>query len=395
MSASFRDFTTDDAVSIAAAALSQATSEPVTIEDIAVLGEDQRRNHIIRALARSESGDHQNIIIKATRAVDYDAGSENAVGKGGIAREWTAASVLDRRDAGTARFLAGNAAAGVMVFADLGADLRWLASPLLHGSPAEATAALQAYAISLGRLHAATVNCGDSYAAALREAYPRARVLRAVGETWLAGTVGIGPSLLGGTLPEAELAVMLQHMRDPGPWLALVHGDPCPDNVLLTAQGAALLDFEFAAPGHALIDAAHWRMGFPTCWCAGRVPDGVADSVEIAYRDTVAIAIPEARDTAAFRLEYAIAVVVRLFGSLEWHLEAALKGDSTWGIATLRNRILWHLQAAIEATERAQSMPNLRSVAQSWLTDLARRWPDAEPLPLYPAFAMSKACHGT
>jgi hypothetical protein len=395
VSASFRDFTTDDAVSIAAAALSRAASKPVTIEDIVVLGEPQRRNHIIRAVARGGSGDRQRIVIKATRDADYDATSEDAVAKGGIAREWVAASVLDRQDAGTARFLAGDAAAGVMVFADLGADLSWLASPLLHGSAAEAAAALHAYAISLGRMHKATVNCRDSYAAALREAYPRAHVLRAVGETWLVGTVGRGPSLLGGTLPEAELALLSRHMRDPGPWFALVHGDPCPDNVLQTAQGAALLDFEFAAPGHALIDAAHWRMGFPTCWCAGRVPDAVAESIEFAYRDTVASAIPEARDIAAFRLEYAIAVVVRLFGSLAWHLDAALKCDSTWGIATLRNRILWHLQAAIDATERAQAMPKLRSVAQAWLADLARRWPDVEPLPLYPAFATSEACGGT
>ena len=185
--------------------------------------------------------------------------------------------------------------------------------------------------------------------------------------------------------------MLSQHMRDPGPWLALVHGDPCPDNVLMTGQGAALLDFEFAAPGHALIDAAHWRMGFPTCWCAGRIPDAVADSIELAYRDTVAPAIPAARDTAAFRLEYAIAAVVRLFGSLEWHLDAALNSNSTWGIATLRNRILWHLHAAIEATERAEALPIIRSVAQAWLTSLATRWPDIEPLPLYPAFAMCKA----
>jgi hypothetical protein len=389
LSASFRNFTTDDAVSVAAACLSRAASMPVAVEDIGVLGEEQRRNHIIRAVARSSSGDRRNVVIKATRAADYDAASPDVVAKGGIAREWAAASVLDSHDAGTARFLAGDAAAGVMVFADLGADARWLASPLLNGSASEAEAALLAFAIGLGRLHAATVNCHDAYVAAVREQYPTARVPRAVGEAWLAGAVGAATSLLGGALPEAELAWLLQRMRDPGPWLVLVHGDPCPDNVLLTAQGAALLDFEFAAPGHALLDAAYWRMGFPTCWCAGRVPDAVAEVIEQAYRNTVAPAIPDARDTAAFHLEYAIAALVRLFGSLEWHLDAALKGDSTWGRPTLRNRILWYLQATIEATQRAQALPALRRVAQAWLTDLERRWPDVRPLPAYPAFATS------
>jgi hypothetical protein len=390
MSATFRDFTTDDAVSFAAASLSRAAGEPIAIEDLSILGGEQRRNHVVRAVTRGSSGDHQGVVIKATRAADYDAASEDAVAKGGIGREWAAASVLDQRGTCTARFLAGDAAAGVMVFADLGADAPWLAAPLLHGSASEAEAALLAYAVSLGRLHAATVGCHEAYAACVREAYPAARAPRSVGEAWLAGAAAIGPSLLGGALPDAELAVLFQRLHDPGPWLALVHGDPCPDNVLLTAQGAALLDFEFAAPGHALIDAVYWRIGFPTCWCAGRVPDTVAELVERAYRDAVASAIPDVRDAAAFSREYAVAVVVRLFGSLEWHLDTALKGDSTWGRATQRNRILWHLQAAIEAMERADALPGLRRVAQAWLTDLGERWPDVQMLSVYPAFAMSR-----
>jgi hypothetical protein len=105
----------------------------------------------------------------------------------------------------------------------------------------------------------------------------------------------------------------------------------------------------------------------------------------------VAGAIPDARDTAAFHREYAVATLVRLFGTLEWHLETALKGDSTWGIATLRNRILWHLQVAIEAMERAEVLPGSQRAAQAWLSDLRQRWPDVQALPVYPAFATSAA----
>jgi Phosphotransferase enzyme family len=387
----FRDFTTDDAAAHAAASLSRTAGELVAITDISVLGEERRRNHVIRAVAQARSGNCQGIVIKATRAADHDASSEDAATKGGIGREWAAASVLDPESANTARFLAGDAAAGVVVFSDLGADAPWLATPLLHGSASEAEAALLAYAISLGRLHATTVGCHQSYVAEVQAAFPRARVPRSVGEAWLIGAAGIGPSRLGGVLPEAELELLLLHMRDPGRWLVLVHGDACPDNVLLTAQGAALLDFEFAAPGHSLFDAAYWRMGFPTCWCAGSIPDPVAERIEQAYRATVADAILAAHDTAAFRLEYAAAVVVRLFGSLEWHLDAAFKEDSTWGIATLRNRILWHLQSAIEAMERAEALPGSCRTARAWLTDLRQRWPDVQALPLYPAFARSAA----
>jgi hypothetical protein len=40
--------------------------------------------------------------------------------------------------------------------------------------------------------------------------------------------------------------------------------------------------------------------------------------------------------------------------------------------------------------ERGDALPGLRRLAHAWLTDLANRWPDAQPLPLYPAFATSR-----
>jgi hypothetical protein len=129
MNATFRDFTTDGTVPVAAACLSHAAGETIAIEDISPLGEDQRRNHIIRAVAPRNSGDRQHIVIKATRGADYNAASQDVVANGGIACEWVAASLLDRRGASTARFLAGDAAAGVIVFADLSADAPWLVAP--------------------------------------------------------------------------------------------------------------------------------------------------------------------------------------------------------------------------------------------------------------------------
>ena len=80
MSGTFRDFTTDDAVLVAADSLSRAAGEPVVIEDVSPLGDEQRRNHIIRAVARRASGDRQHIVIKATRAADYNATSEDIDG---------------------------------------------------------------------------------------------------------------------------------------------------------------------------------------------------------------------------------------------------------------------------------------------------------------------------
>ncbi len=184
-------------------------------------------------------------------------------------------------------------------------------------------------------------------------------------------------------MPAAEAAIILERLRAPGQWQALVHRDPCPDNVLIDADGAArLIDFEFAAPGHALLDAAYWRVGFPTCWCAGTVPDAVADRLDAAYCKAIAPAVPGAADPDAFRRERAIIAVATLFSALAWQLPPAMAEDSRWGITGRRARVLHYLDVASNADE----LPALQRLIVRWRDDLRSRWPDVEALPLYPAF---------
>jgi hypothetical protein len=69
------------------------------------------------------------------------------------------------------------------------------------------------------------------------------------------------------------------------------------------------------------------------------------------YRAEIARVVPLAGDGAAYRAELAHAAAIWLFGCLSWHLDAALKDDSTWGIWSIRGRLLWYLQAVIERGE--------------------------------------------
>jgi hypothetical protein len=130
--------------------------------------------------------------------------------------------------------------------------------------------------------------------------------------------------LLGGAPPANEIEAIAQRLSDPGPWLGLVHRDGCPDNVLLSDGRAHLIDFEFAGPGHVMLDATYWRLGFPTCWCAGRIPDDVISRMDRAYRDALPIEV----DDGAFRQETAMLLFVRMFASQAWLLEGALRGAS-------------------------------------------------------------------
>lgn len=380
----YRAFTAEDATQAAAAALFQRSGEPVTIGNVQNLGGEERRNLIVRATATAPDGSLTGIIIKATRAAPYDPAAENIYEKSGLIREWAATTLLAAQ--GHAALLAADLTNGVLVFADYGEHLTSLVQPLLHGTAAEAEHALTAYARGLARLHAETIKCRDRHAQIIRDALPAA-ILPKPGHAWIDREPRPVLALLGGTLPEDELDLMARRLQSPGPWQTLVHRDPCPDNVLLTDEGTAhLIDFEFTGPGHALLDAVYPSMGFPTCWCAGRIPDPVIDRIERAWRAAVAPAIPQAADDQTFQHESAIISMIWMFGALAWLLEDALKQDHDWGIAKNRSRILHYLSEAIRRSADADILAGTRQTVSAWRDDLQNRWPSTEPLAVYPAF---------
>src|SRR5690606_26468423 len=74
----------------------------------------------------------------------------------------------------------------------------------------------------------------------------------------------------------------------PGPFRALTHGDPCPDNERLGPGGVVFFDFEAGGYDHAFLDAAYLVMAFPTCWCVGNLPPEVLAEGQAVYRQTLA-----------------------------------------------------------------------------------------------------------
>ena len=377
------------ALDAGAAALSRAWGRTVVLRDVQAISDEERRNLILRAVATGQGFPDHPVILKATRDKGY-APASSGVFESGLAKEWVATAFLTGRLSGDRHapvFLAGDRARGLIVLEDLGAGLPSLVGPLLNG-PAEAAAqALLAYARSLGRLHAATLGCIDGHTEILKQAFPGAAVRPPVGgPAWRGNVADKVVALLGGPAPDDEIDAIAARMADPGPWLGLAHRDPCPDNVLFSDAEARLLDFEFAGPGHVLLDSSYWRMGFPTCWCAGRVPADRIAAMDDVYRRELGAALPAALG-GAFDREMAVLLFVQMFASLSWLLEGALKEDGTWGISTNRPRLLWHLEAAIAGAEKARVLPGLRTAAVRWRADLGARWPEAMPLALYPAFA--------
>jgi hypothetical protein len=370
-------------------ALSKASGGAVVLGDVEVLSNDHRRNFIARAAARYADGGTRSVIVKATRSPSYDPMDENVLQASGLAKEWVACAFLAACAPGRGHgstLLAGDVAGGIMVSEDLGADLISLVDPLLKGTAQEAERALKLYATALGRLHADTVGCLDAHHETLQSIFGPGRPHQSPGRR-VEKDAELVAHFLGGTPPVSELELLSTRLSDPGPWLTLIHGDPCPDNALLVEQRFRLIDYEFARPSHALLDGIYWRMGFPTCWCAGRTPADVAARVDAVYRSELSTAIPQVHDDAAYRVELAYMAAVWLLTSLSWRLNRALECDERWGIWSIRGRLLWYVEAVIEMTDAAHVSPGINRAAQDWLSELRRRWPDANPLGLYPCFA--------
>jgi hypothetical protein len=307
--------------------------------------------------------------------------------------DWTGAellTVLTAQDAARPpvgpRFYGGDRAAGLIVLEDLG-EGESLADLVQGNDPARAEQALMAFAAAVGRMHAATIGRETEYRR-LQDAlgapapeppdgpgYPRFREACETLDFRLSSEF------------EAEIATVTASMREPGPFLAYTHGDPCPDNTRCSGDSLRLLDFEFGAFRHALRDGVYGRILFPTCWCVNRLPLAIAPRMEAVYRAELVKGCPEAGDDTRFSRVVVEACAHWALETAQWHLPEALKEDGQWGLATVRQRLLVRFDQAAALTEELGHLEALGAALHALAARLRMLWPaEADAMPLYPAF---------
>lgn len=166
-----------------------------------------------------------------------------------------------------------------------------------------------------------------------------------------------------------EIEALAGRLRRPGTFATWLHGDPCLDNIVLSEGRVRLVDLESAGPGHAGVEAAYLRLGFPTCWCVGYVSDEVLSVAEAAYRDGLADTCPAVTDDQLWALAIADAC---LWWTLDGNalvqraergpadlIDRALAKDWRWGTATARQRLALRLARATEALAGTAHSPAL------------------------------------
>lgn len=178
-------------------------------------------------------------------------------------------------------------------------------------------------------------------------------------------------------------------IADPGPFSTFVHGDPCPDNVVL-GDVAGLFDFEWGGIGHGLLDACFLQVPFPTCWCYGTIPEGVVTEFESTYRRRLADGCPSAEDDNLWSKAFTAASGSWWLAGIDEFLAPAFDADRAWGTATLRQRVLHRTQRFSDLVARTGEFPALGDAAARLASVWRSRWHDLTELEPYPAFRASQ-----
>lgn len=233
------------------------------------------------------------------------------------------------------------------------------------------------YATALARLHAAT---GPQDAGAL-PAWTGPSQADARSFAALASRLGVPvPASLTVSLED-----LVERLGAAGPH-ALLHGDPCPDNLVHTGEGIRFVDLEQAALGGGYAELAYLRAGFPTCWCAKSVPEPALRRAEEAYRSawrslTGADVDGDLAEACAGWLIRGDGLVERAQRGQADQLGRLTGEDWRWGTATARQRLRHRLEAVAAVGAGHAALAPLAAVSAAMRDRIAERWPGTRPLP--------------
>ena len=269
------------------------------------------------------------------------------------------------------------------------------ADALLGSDPALARQHMLNLAAGLGRMHAATVGRKTDYDRIRSGLGPlpasNAGRMGQLAARWRDSLEALGASQSSAALGDLEqVLASATHPGPPGPFLAYTHGDPCPDNWFVKDGRLRLFDFESGGFRNALMDGVYGRIHFPTCWCVNRFPPEIPDAMERVYRAELAQGCPEAEDD---RLYYPAVVEMCAFWVLQTceaggPMPALMESDHSWGISTVRQRVLLRTGIFAELSARHGHLRALGEAVAGLAAVLRARWPeDAGQMPVYPAFS--------
>jgi len=359
--------------------------------------------HIIRCQVQSATADlPTTVIIKQARNRGGQIYRPDDPSFWGLAHrlfnEWAGIQFL-QAVAPTDRFgpllLAANRETGFIVLEDLGNDTS-IKNALLGRDTEQAEMELLTLAAILGRLHAATVGHRSEFEQVRDRLGPRDPTMYPRHACYLQNSLGSLQMLLSefGIEPDSrltsEVTMLATALAEPGGFAVYTHGDPCPLNWLRHNGALRAIDFEFGAFEHALLDAMHGRMLFPTYGFPQGIPQALIQGMEHHYRSELVKGCQLATDDGAFARAAVEACAFWIVFCLIRDLRPALSARDASAKITAQC-LLARLQAFITAAEGNEQFPVLCAIAHSLIAKLVEVWStEAYGLPNYSAFRPSE-----
>jgi Phosphotransferase enzyme family len=297
--------------------------------------------------------------------------------------EWACLQLLTElcAESPAPRLFCGSTDPAFVVMEDFGSGER-LDNGLLGSDATRASQTLVGLLETVGSMHAATVGKRDRFDAILKEygvKHPdsvgrRQRLYDAIRDALDRLALRPDPSFLDELLDIDRRASSKEQET-------LIHGDPCPDNCQWVGDRVRLLDFEHGRFGNPYSDACYPIIHFPTCWCMGRLPDDVVEQAVEAYRRVRSV---EREQLDRGMTDASILWAWSTFAG--WHMPKVLSEDHEWGLATVRQRILFRFRLVVDMLERDGRCPGIVETTRRIHEILSARWRDVADIPLYPAF---------
>jgi tRNA A-37 threonylcarbamoyl transferase component Bud32 len=180
-----------------------------------------------------------------------------------------------------------------------------------------------------------------------------------------------------------ELETSLNRLAERSQRADLLHGDPCPNNDLHTADGVRFVDFEQASLGDGMVELAYLRIGFPTCWCSTAQPPELLAEAEAAYAAASGRPIdePALADACAGWLIRGDALVEKALRETRDHLTRLTVEDWKWGTVSARERLAHRLGVVGATASDDGPLSETARLAERMRKAMLKRWPGLRALP--------------
>jgi aminoglycoside phosphotransferase (APT) family kinase protein len=376
----------------AEAELSRELGLRVDLVDVSVLDSP---HVVLRCRVVGATAVPRSVIVKQNMATEFTQPSDSGTSDR-LLNEWAALRFLQETGASGRAWpslLAASRSGSFVVIEDLGNHAT--VEDVLYGDSEDAaTRSLIALGASLGTLHSVARHETDAFTAIqsdLGTSSPLSDSTFDIREmkdvfTECFSVLDITPHHdFWSCVDSLETAI-----HSPGSFSSVIHGDAGPQNFLWDGETASMIDFEFVADGHVLLDLVSARLGFPHSDQPYSVPMRIVDRIEASYRNAAGNAAWDMSDNEAFFRgitdacgHWALTRWAPLWRRL--FRDSAPDGEGSDLTATRSQAFTVYRRFLVTATEFGHVGPITETV-QAYCDALQKRFPDLGETPDYPAF---------